>query len=107
MEAFDEWRVTFPLNLARRAPSVVCCHGCLYAIGGSNGTGVYLSFVERLTNLKSKWESVKPMQIARAYHAAVGCNGWILVVEDRNEIKNEKVLKNTILLSMSGLMLVT
>ena len=84
LDAFDEWRCISPLNHERLGLQLVCCKGCLYAIGGSYVWGEIHSSVERLSSLKSKWKFVQPMQTARSHHAAVSYNGCIFVFGGEN-----------------------
>ena len=80
MEALDlvnlAWESRAPLPVPRSVLGLVSMQGCIYAIGGYNGTS-YVNNVERYAPLADSWQATTPLPCPRGYVAAV-------VVDEKN-----------------------
>ena len=77
--ALNKWQQISDLNCIRSGSELVECDGCLYALGGFDGTQ-FLSSMERLEHLFGDWENVEAMTCPRAKFAAVSCDREIYVI---------------------------
>lgn len=70
----NEWFSVVPMRARRLGVATVVLGGCIYAVGGFDGTGI-LSTVERLDLRENRWVTVSPMNKRRKHHGAVVMNG--------------------------------
>ena len=75
----NEWKSIATLNENRGEHALVCCEGCLYALGGCCGSR-WLSSAEKLCSLDGKWKYINPMQSPRKEFAAVNCEDIIYAI---------------------------
>ena len=88
--ATNKWKVLHPMIQARSDHQMAVCNEKLYAIGGNGSSRV--SSVEKLLELESEWEPVKPLNSRRLYFAAISLNGEIFVIGDRYDINSDAEL---------------
>jgi hypothetical protein len=60
--------------------AIVACGAFVYVLGGRDMSGTFLADVERYDAEINSWQTVAPMTVGRAGHAAVECAGYIYVV---------------------------
>ncbi|XGW14744.1 hypothetical protein V3C99_000762, partial [Haemonchus contortus] len=64
----DEWTSVAPMKSCRASLSVSVLDGCLYAMGGHDGTAI--DSVERLDPRVGSWEKICPMSTPRERHGS-------------------------------------
>ncbi|XP_006000205.1 kelch repeat and BTB domain-containing protein 2 [Latimeria chalumnae] len=77
----NAWIPKTPMLCARIKPSLVCCEGSIYAIGGDNvGGELNRRTVERYDCEKDEWTMVSPLPCVWQWHAAVEVHDCIYVM---------------------------
>lgn len=75
----NQWSAREPMNTPRNRVGVAVVDGCIYAVGGSQGS-THHSTVERWDPETNRWSFVCPMSVARLGAGVVGCVGALYVV---------------------------
>lgn len=75
----NQWSAREPMNTPRNRVGVAVMDGCIYAVGGSQGS-THHSTVERWDPETNRWSFVSPMSVARLGAGVVGCGGALYVV---------------------------
>ncbi|KAK7904777.1 hypothetical protein WMY93_017384 [Mugilogobius chulae] len=75
----NQWSQREPLNTPRNRVGVAEVDGCIYAVGGSQGSSHH-STVERWDPETNRWSYVSFMSVARLGAGVTGCGGALYVV---------------------------
>ncbi|XP_072313821.1 kelch-like ECH-associated protein 1A isoform X1 [Eucyclogobius newberryi] len=75
----NQWSPREPLNTPRNRVGVAEVDGCIYAVGGSQGS-THHNTVERWDPETNRWTYVSPMSVARLGAGVAGCGGALYVV---------------------------
>ncbi len=75
----NKWTEISSMKVKRYAFAMVAVDGKLFAIGGFNRRGRWLSVVERFDPKNGQWQFVSPMRKQRFFHSAAVLNGQIYV----------------------------
>ncbi|XP_015243316.1 PREDICTED: kelch-like ECH-associated protein 1 [Cyprinodon variegatus] len=75
----NQWSPRAPLNIPRNRVGVAVVDGCIYAVGGSQGS-VHHNTVERWDPESNRWSFVCPMSVARLGAGVAACGGALYVV---------------------------
>uniref|UniRef100_A0A3Q2QKD0 Kelch-like ECH-associated protein 1a n=1 Tax=Fundulus heteroclitus TaxID=8078 RepID=A0A3Q2QKD0_FUNHE len=75
----NKWSQRASLNIPRNRVGVAVVDGCIYAVGGSQGS-VHHNTVERWDPESNRWSFVFPMSVARLGAGAAACGGALYVV---------------------------
>ncbi|XP_077395769.1 kelch-like ECH-associated protein 1A [Festucalex cinctus] len=75
----NQWSQRAPLNTPRNRVGVGVVDGCIYAVGGSQGSTLH-NTVERWDPETNRWSFVCPMQVARLGAGVAACGGALYVV---------------------------
>lgn len=75
----NQWSTREPMNTPRNRVGVAVMDGCIYAVGGSQGS-THHNTVERWDPETNRWSFVSPMSVARLGAGVVGCGGALYVV---------------------------
>ncbi|KAM9708745.1 kelch-like ECH-associated protein 1A [Menidia menidia] len=75
----NQWSQRASLNIPRNRVGVAEMDGCIYAVGGSQGS-VHHNTVERWDPESNRWSFVCPMSVARLGAGVVACEGALYVV---------------------------
>lgn len=75
----NQWSPREPLNIPRNRVGVAEVDGCIYAVGGSQGS-THHSTVERWDPESNLWTFVCPMSVARLGAGVAACGGALYVV---------------------------
>ncbi|XP_078544372.1 kelch repeat and BTB domain-containing protein 2 [Lissotriton helveticus] len=77
----NAWIPKTPMKFVRLKPSLVCCEGYIYAIGGDSvGGELNRRTVERYDSEKDEWTMVSPLPCAWQWNAAVVVHDCIYVM---------------------------
>ncbi|XP_069071520.1 kelch repeat and BTB domain-containing protein 2 isoform X2 [Pleurodeles waltl] len=77
----NSWIPKTPMKFVRLKPSLVCCEGYIYAIGGDSvGGELNRRTVERYDTEKDEWTMVSPLPCAWQWNAAVVVHDCIYVM---------------------------
>ena len=90
--AQNEWKYASLLVQRKHGHALVCCEGCLYALGGWSDDEI-LSSVEKLNDLNGSWQNIQPMQTRRKWLAAVNCNGVVYAIGGQSGKERSTKLK--------------
>ncbi|XP_077476371.1 kelch-like ECH-associated protein 1A [Stigmatopora argus] len=75
----NQWSQRAPLNVPRNRVGVGVVDGCIYAVGGSQGSTLH-DTVERWDPETNRWSFVRPMRVARLGAGVASCGGALYVV---------------------------
>uniref|UniRef100_H3DIJ4 Kelch-like ECH-associated protein 1a n=1 Tax=Tetraodon nigroviridis TaxID=99883 RepID=H3DIJ4_TETNG len=75
----NQWSQRASLNTPRNRVGVGVVDGCIYAVGGSQGSTHY-NTVERWDPESNRWSFVCPMSVARLGAGVTACGGFLYVV---------------------------
>nr|XP_057946765.1 kelch-like ECH-associated protein 1A isoform X2 [Doryrhamphus excisus] len=75
----NQWSQRAPLNTPRNRLGVAVVDGCIYAVGGSQGSTLH-NTVERWDPESNRWSYVCPMSVARMGSGVAACGGALYVV---------------------------
>ncbi|XP_023208693.1 kelch-like ECH-associated protein 1 [Xiphophorus maculatus] len=75
----NQWSQRASLNIPRNRVGVAVVDGCIYAVGGSEGS-VHHNTVERWDPECNRWSFVCPMSVARLGAGVAACGGALYVV---------------------------
>ncbi|XP_061752147.1 kelch-like ECH-associated protein 1A isoform X2 [Nerophis ophidion] len=75
----NQWSQRAPLNIPRNRVGVAVVDGCIYAVGGSQGSTLH-NTVERWDPESNRWSFVCPMSVARMGVGVAACGGALYVV---------------------------
>ena len=78
--SFDVWAVAAPMPTARYYHAAAEVGGKIYAIGGHDNNGVYLSVVEEYDPAANTWTTKAPMPTGRQFLAAAAVGGKIYAI---------------------------
>ena len=90
VECFDPhshtWTRAPSMSIKRRFPAVAVLSGCIYVMGGCDGTSK-LSSVERYDPFTFEWIVIQPMAIPRSGASATSIGRHIFVIGGHDESK--------------------
>ncbi|XP_028994757.1 kelch-like ECH-associated protein 1A [Betta splendens] len=75
----NQWSQKASLNVPRNRVGVGVLDGCIYAVGGSQGS-THHNTVERWDSESNRWSFVRPMSVARLGAGVAACGGALYVV---------------------------
>lgn len=75
----NQWSQRAPLNTPRNRVGVAVVDGCIYAVGGSQGS-THHNTVERWDPESNRWSFTCPMSVARLGAGVAACGGFLYVV---------------------------
>lgn len=75
----NQWSQRASLNIPRNRVGVAVVDGCIYAVGGSQGS-THHNTVERWDPESNRWSFVCPMSVARLGAGVAACGGALYVV---------------------------
>ncbi|XP_069566697.1 kelch-like ECH-associated protein 1A isoform X1 [Brachyistius frenatus] len=75
----NQWSQRASLNIPRNRVGVDVVDGCIYAVGGSQGS-IHHNTVERWDPESNRWSFVCPMSVARLGAGVAACGGALYVV---------------------------
>uniref|UniRef100_A0A3P9HXX4 Kelch-like ECH-associated protein 1a n=1 Tax=Oryzias latipes TaxID=8090 RepID=A0A3P9HXX4_ORYLA len=74
----NQWSQRAPMNMPRNRVGVAVVDGCIYAVGGSQGSVQY-NTVERWDPDSNRWSFISPMSVARLGAGVAACGGALYV----------------------------
>lgn len=90
--ALDKWFAVTSMNCAREGLCACVLGENIYAIGGCDPDGHYLTTVEQYEPLLDRWNKVSPMRKKRAFASAAVVNSQILVIGGRESKLDSGIL---------------